>query len=64
MPLTTPYIIAYETVSKTTTIILKLTTDMRITGWGCAAPDLEVTGETPEDVIHYIETIIIGLLKN
>ena len=64
MPLTTPYIIAYETVSKTTNIILKLTTDMGITGWGCAAPDLEVTGETPEDVIHYIETYIIGLLKN
>ena len=64
MPLTTPYIIAYETVSKTTNIILKLTTDMGITGWGCAAPDLEVTGETPEDVIHYIETIIIGLIKN
>jgi L-alanine-DL-glutamate epimerase-like enolase superfamily enzyme len=64
MPLTTPYIIAYETVSKTTNIILKLTTDMGITGWGCAAPDLEVTGETPEDVIHYIKTYIIGLLKN
>ena len=64
MPLAIPYTIAYETVSNTTNIILKLTTDKGITGWGCAAPDLEVTGETPEDVIQNIETIIMGLLKN
>jgi len=63
MPLMVPYIIAYETVNKTTNIVLKLTTDKGITGWGCAAPDLEVTGETPEDVIDNIEKIIIGLLK-
>lgn len=63
MPLMAPYIIAYETVSETTNIILKLTTDEGITGWGCAAPDLEVTGESPEDVINNIEKIIIGLLK-
>ncbi len=39
MPLAIPYTIAYETVSKTTNIILKLNTDKGITGWGCAAPD-------------------------
>lgn len=64
MPLAIPYTIAYETVSKTTNIILKLSTDKGITGWGCAAPDLEVTGENPEDVIQHIETTIVGLLKN
>ncbi|MEO6347140.1 MAG: dipeptide epimerase [Aquaticitalea sp.] len=64
MPLAVPYTIAYETVSKTTNIILKLTTNNGITGWGCAAPDLEVTGEGPEDVINNIETVIVGLLKN
>ncbi|MCJ7801493.1 MAG: dipeptide epimerase [Candidatus Marinimicrobia bacterium] len=64
MPLAIPYTIAYETVSKSTNIILKLITDKGITGWGCAAPDLEVTGETPENVIHNIENVIIGLLKN
>ncbi len=58
-----PYTIAYETVSKTTNIILKLNTDKGITGWGCAAPDPEVTGETPEDVIHNIENVITGLLE-
>lgn len=64
MPLAVPYTIAYETVSSTTNIILKLTTDKGITGWGCAAPDLEVTGESPEDVIRNIETIITDRLKN
>lgn len=64
MPLAIPYTIAYETVSKTTNIILKLKTDKGITGWGCAAPDREVTGETPENVILNIENVIIGLLKN
>ncbi len=63
MPLAIPYTIAYETVSKTTNIILKISTDKGITGWGCAAPDIEVTGETPEDVINHIESTIIGLLK-
>lgn len=64
MPLAVPYTIAYETVTKTTNIILKLDTDMGLTGWGCAAPDKEVTGETPEDVINNIEKVIINLLKN
>lgn len=63
MPLEDPYTIAYETVSKTTNIILKLNTDKGITGWGCAAPDPEVTGETPEDVIYHIENVITGLLE-
>ena len=63
MPLAVPYTIAYETISKTTNIILKLSTDKGITGWGCAAPDVEVTRETPEEVVRNIETVIIGLLQ-
>lgn len=64
MPLAVPYTIAYETVSKTSNIILKLNTDMGLTGWGCAAPDLEVTSESPEDVVNNIDNIVSGLLKN
>jgi L-alanine-DL-glutamate epimerase-like enolase superfamily enzyme len=63
MPLAIPYTIAYETVSKTSNIILKLNTDKGITGWGCAAPDPEVTGETAEDVISNIKNVVEGLLK-
>lgn len=62
MPLAVPYTIAYETVSKTTNIILKINTDKGITGWGCAAPDLEVTHETPEDVIQNIDDHITELI--
>lgn len=58
MPLSEPYTIAYETVSSTSNIILKVTTDSGLTGWGCAAPDKEVTGETPEAVIQSITEII------
>lgn len=64
MPLSIPYTIAYETVTHATNIILKLVTDSGLTGWGCAAPDLPVTGENPQDVIHNIESVISGLLKD
>jgi L-alanine-DL-glutamate epimerase-like enolase superfamily enzyme len=50
-------------VSHATNIILKLITDTGNIGWGCAAPDLTVTGETPEDVIRSIDTVIRDLLK-
>jgi len=64
MPLAMPYTIAYETVDHATNIILKLTTDKGITGWGCAAPDKNVTGETAEEVINNFNSVIIGLLNN
>ena len=62
LPLAVPYTIAYETVSQTTNIILKLVTDTGLTGWGCAAPDVPVTGETPEDVTVHVDNVIRGLL--
>jgi len=64
MPLAIPYSIAYETVDKTSNIILKLVTDKGITGWGCSAPDKVVTGETPEMVIENINSVVEGMLKN
>lgn len=64
MPLAIPYTIAYETVSHATNIILKLTTDTGITGWGCASPDAEVTGETVQEVMDHIENTVVGLVKN
>ncbi|MCY1721379.1 dipeptide epimerase [Prolixibacteraceae bacterium Z1-6] len=63
MPLAIPYTIAYETVTKATNIILKIDTDKGITGWGCASPDKEVTGETSEDVIENTEKVITGILR-
>ena len=51
MALREPYTIAYETISTTTNIFLKIQTNSGIHAYGCAAPDLEVTGETPEGVM-------------
>lgn len=64
MPLAMPYTIAYETVTHSTNVILKINTNKGLTAWGCAAPDKFVTGETADEVItftqQYIEPLIIG----
>ncbi len=58
-----PYTIAYESVSKTTNFILKLETASGLMGYGCAAPDLHVTGETTEDVELAIYKVVIPYLE-
>ncbi len=63
LTLSVPYTIAYETVSKTSNFILKIETDSKIVGYGCAAPDWEVTGETPEMVEEAITGQILPYLK-
>ena len=50
LKLSEPYTIAYETVESSTNVILKLTTDTGLTGWGCAAPEAHVTKESAERV--------------
>ncbi len=55
MHLKEPYTIAYETVESTTNVFLAIETDRGITGYGSAAPDLQITGETPGSVIAFIE---------
>ncbi|WP_378179835.1 mandelate racemase/muconate lactonizing enzyme family protein [Aquimarina sp. SS2-1] len=63
LQLSEPYTIAYETVSKAINFILKIETDKNVVGYGCAAPDMVVTGETPEDVEQDIRGVIIPYLK-
>jgi len=63
MPLTEPYTIAYETIETTTNVFLRIETNRAITGYGCAAPDPEITGETPASVLQTIEAQFIPRLK-
>lgn len=63
MQLTEPYTIAYETVTSATNIFLRLETSMGITGYGCAAPDPEVTGETAGQTLGIVEPVLVPALK-
>ncbi len=63
MPLTEPYTIAYETIDRCVNVILKINTDSGLVGWGCAAPDLPVTGETPKGVLNDFKNTIEPWLK-
>jgi len=62
MDLAVPYTIAYETVTEASNVILKLVTDTGLTGWGCAAPDMAVTGETAEDVLETTCGVVRNML--
>lgn len=63
MRLREPYTIAYETVDQVTNVFLRLETNGSITGYGCAAPDLEVTGETPKGVLRAFENVVAPAIK-
>ncbi len=63
MELSEPYTIAYETVSHAENIFLRLETDGGLVGWGCAAPDPGVTGETAAGVQKALNEIVVPALK-
>lgn len=58
MRLVVPYQIAYETVDTATNVFLRLTTDEGTTGFGCAAPDEQVTGESPQSVLQRLQDVV------
>jgi L-alanine-DL-glutamate epimerase-like enolase superfamily enzyme len=63
MRLKEPYTIAYETIESTTNVFLRIETSTGIVGFGCAAPDLEVTGETPDSVRNAFNDVIEPALR-
>ena len=63
MKLAESYTIAYETVTSTTNVFLVLETNKGIRGFGCAAPDLEVTGETAESVLTDCKDTVERVLR-
>ena len=64
MRLEEPYSIAYQTVETATNIFLRVETDSPIVGYGCAAPEEQITGESVEDVLTTLQDVIIPLSKN
>lgn len=58
MKLAVPYTIAYETIEAATNIFIRIEAGKGLVGYGCAAPDLEVTGETPESVMQCCREVI------
>ena len=58
-----PYTIAYETVDRVANVLLRIDIDVGLTGFGCSAPDLAVTGETPEGVLAALRDIAEPVLR-
>ena len=63
MPLRIPYVIAYQSVDQAENVLVRLSTDRGLFGFGCAAPDLEVTGESPDSVVKVITEEIADLVR-
>ncbi len=57
------YTIAYESIDRTDNVFLRVETSAGITGFGCAAPDKTVTGETAQSVLEAFNTVIEPLLR-
>lgn len=63
MRLQEPYTIAYQTIESTTNVFLRIETNRGIVGYGCAAPDQEITGETTESVLTALNDVAAEQLK-
>src|SRR5690348_9733412 len=55
--LSTPSIIAYEALDTAPNVIVRIELDNGLIGWGNAAPDEHVTGETAEGVWRTINEV-------
>ncbi len=63
MRLAEPYTIAYESVERVSNILVRLDVGDGPSGYGCAAPDSVVTGETPEGVLAALRQVVEPALK-
>lgn len=59
LPLRTPFVIAYNTWTTMPSVIVKLTTDEGLVGWGESVPDEGVTGETIDGVYATLARVLL-----
>ena len=63
MRLAEPYEIAYEKVESAVNVFLRVETGSGVCGYGCAAPDPNITGESPEDALKALRDTALPRLK-
>lgn len=63
MRLEEPYTIAYETVERVTVVFCRIETNRKLVGYGCAAPDEQVTGETAATALAAFNGTVDPLLR-
>ncbi|MGD9253723.1 MAG: dipeptide epimerase [Holophagae bacterium] len=61
--LSDPYTIAYETIDTAPNVFVRIETDGEYVGFGCAVPDMEVTGESAATVVTAFNEIVEPSLK-
>jgi len=63
MRLEEPYTVAYHSYEAATNVFVRLETSTGLVGFGCAAPDEQVTGETPRTILAALEDAAAPALK-
>ncbi|MCA1724527.1 MAG: hypothetical protein LC748_09830 [Thermomicrobia bacterium] len=64
LPLIAPFIIAYGTYSHVESVLVRLTTDTGLVGWGEATPDPYVTGESWASTDALLRRDLLPLLRD
>ncbi|HDQ14961.1 MAG TPA: dipeptide epimerase [Sediminispirochaeta sp.] len=64
LDLAEPFSIAYSTIDSTVNYFLRLETDRGLLGYGCAAPDEEVTGENAASIRQALNEVAIPILRS
>lgn len=64
LPLIAPFIISYGTYSHVESVLVRLTTDTGLTGWGEATPDPYVTGESWAGTYAMLRHDLLPLLRD
>jgi L-alanine-DL-glutamate epimerase-like enolase superfamily enzyme len=62
IPLETAYEIAYTRIDSVENLVVRVETGSGLTGWGCAAPDPYVTGETIEGNLEALREVLAPAL--